>query len=515
MEMSTPQVSRRQFVGGTSALLALMGVGGLAGCGGNNGGSGSGAAAGGIELTDTFTMISVAGNDSFDPIVGTGSDKVTMHSCFDNLFMFDGEGNVEPMLAESFEQNGNTVTVVLREANFTDGSPVTADDVVFSWDTLAADPQQGPYMSNYISGVTKVDDKTVEVGVVRDDTSWMNILVETLYVVQASSYDPEANDYATQPPVGSGAYVFESVDEARTVTLKANEDYWGGAPTFKTVVIQAPVDSSTSLVALQNGEVNCVSMMDATAVETAREDANLNVVEFEAWGQQMLCTLIGDQPFRSAIFHAINRQNIVDVVTGGDAEPATQFFAKKLLGADYDGAVTFDGYDPDLAAEEIAETTMDLSQTFTLTATDEAGAQCAQCIQQDLAAIGVNVEVASVDVNTWSSQITDQTLQMFINALGTDMLAADSFIQLLLGDTSVYYFPISDEMKAKVAEMNSIPSVVERHDLVVELLNDMQTECPIVPLYDTISYDVYTKGIEGYLPSSAGTYVYYLGKLTK
>ena len=91
----------------------------------------------------------------------------------------------------------------------------------------------------------------------------------------------------------------------------------------------------------------------------------------------------------------------------------------------------------------------------------------------------------------------------------------DVTLALLFGDTSVYYYPISDEMKAKVAEMNAIPSVVERHDLVVELLNDMQVECPIVPLYDTVNYDVYTKGIEGYLPSSAGTYVYYLGKLTK
>lgn len=512
--MSTPQVSRRQFVGGSAAVLAMLGVGGLAGCGGNAG-SGSGDAAGGIALTDTFTMISVASNDSFDPIVGTGSDKVTMHSVFDNLFMFDGDGNVEPMLAESYEQDGNTVTVVLREANFSDGTPVTADDVVFSWDKLAADPSQGPYMSNYISGVEKVDDKTVKVGVVRDDTSWMNILAETLYIVQASSYDPEANDYASQPPVGSGAYTFESVDEARTVTLKANEDYWGGAPTFKTVVVQAPVDSSTSLVALQNGEVNCVSMMADTAVETARDDANLNVVEFEAWGQQMLGVLVGDQAFRSAIFHAINTQNIVDVVTGGAATPATQFFAKKLLGKDYDGVVTFDAYDPELAKEEIAKTETDLSQTFTLTASDEAGAQCAQCIQQDLAAIGINVEVESVDVNTWSSKLMDQTLQMFINALGTDMLAADSFIQLLLGDTSVYYYPISDELKAKIAEMNAIPSVVARHDLVVEILNDMQVECPIVPLYDTVNYDVYTKGIEGYLPSSADTYVYYLGKLTK
>ncbi|WP_297183948.1 ABC transporter substrate-binding protein [uncultured Enorma sp.] len=513
--MSTPQVSRRQFLGGSAALLAMMGVGGLAGCSGGNGGSGSGAATGGIELTDTFTMISVAGNDSFDPIVGTGADKVTMHSLYDNLFMFDGEGNVEPMLVDTYEQEGNVVTATLREANFSDGNPVTADDVVYSWDMLRADPSQGPYMSNYITDVEKVDDKTVKITVVRDDTSWLNILAETIYIIPNGSYDPEANDYASTPMIGSGAYVFESVDEARTVTLKANEDYWGGAPTFKTVVVQAPVDSSTSLVALQNGEVNCVSMMAQTAVETAREDANLNVVEFEAWGQQMLGVLVGDQAFRSAIFHAINTQNIVDVVTGGAATPATQFFAKKLLGEDYDGVVTFEAYDLDLAKEELAKSETDLSQTFVITASDEAGAQCAQCIQQDLSAIGINVEVESVDTNTWSSKLMDQTLQMFINALGTDMLAVDSFIQLLFGDTSVYYYPISDEMKAKVAEMNAIPSVVERHDLVVELLNDMQVECPIVPLYDTVNYDVYTAGIEGYLPSSAGTYVYYLGKLTK
>lgn len=98
--MSTPQVSRRQFVGGSAAVLAMLGVGGLAGCGGNAG-SGSGDAAGGIALTDTFTMISVASNDSFDPIVGTGADKVTMHSIYDNLFMFDGEGNVEPKIGRA------------------------------------------------------------------------------------------------------------------------------------------------------------------------------------------------------------------------------------------------------------------------------------------------------------------------------------------------------------------------------------------------------------------------------
>ena len=229
----------------------------------------------------------------------------------------------------------------------------------------------------------------------------------------------------------------------------------------------------------------------------------------------MLGVLVGDQAFRSAIFHAINTQNIVDVVTGGAATPATQFFAKKLLGEDYDGVVTFEAYDPELAKEELAKSSTDLSQTYTITASDEAGAQCAQCIQQAPRRHRHQRRGRERRRQHLVLQAHDEMLQMFINALGTDMLATDSFIQLLLGDTSVYYYPISDELKAKVAEMNAIPSVVERHDLVIEILNDMQTECPIVPLYDTINYDVYTKGIEGYLPSSAGTYVYYLGKLTK
>ena len=451
-------------------------MGGLAGCGGS-GGSGSGAATGGIELTDTFTMISVAGNDTFDHIVGTGADKVTMHSLYDNLFMFDGEGNVEPMLVDTFEQDGNVVTATLREANFSDGNPVTADDIVYSWDTLRADPSQGPYMSNYITDVEKVDDKTVKITVVRDDESWKNILAETIYIIPNGCYDPEANDYASEPMIGSGAYVFESVDEARTVTLKANEDYWGGAPTFKTVVIQAPVDSSTSLVALQNGEVNCVSMMEATAVETAREDANLNVVEFEAWGQQMLGVLVGDQPFRSAIFHAINRQNIVDIVTGGAAEPANQFFAKKLLGEDYDGAVTSMAMTLSLPRKN-RQTEMDLSQTYTITASDEAGSQVAQCIQQDLA------ELASTSrLRAWTAEAPGPASSWTRRSRCSSTPSAPTCSPPTASSSCSWAIPRCttshlrrDEGQGRRDERH--PSVVERHDLVVELLNDMQTEWP-------------------------------------
>lgn len=512
--MNTPKVSRRQFVTGSASLLAMLGVGGLAGCSGGTSGAGSAAAGGeGIVLGDTLTIISLAGNDGFNPALSTtGSDKVTMHSIFDNLFMFDAEGNCQPMLADSFEQNGKDITITLKsDVVFSDGNPVTADDVVFSYQLYVDDPSNGPWIQQYIAGIDKVDDTTVIVHSVRDDEIWKNILAESVYVLEAATFDAEANDYTAMTPTGSGAYIFESVDSARTVTLKANEEYWGGSPEFKTVVVNAPVDASTSLVALQTGEANYVCQLALTSVVTAEEDPNLEVMTFDSWSQQLLGVLVGDQPFRQAIFHAINRQNILDICNNGEGTPAVDMFSKKIMG-DMQGSVEFVGYDVDLAKECIAQTETDLSQTFTITTFDAA--DVAQCIQQDLAEIGINVEVAEVDVNTWSQGLTDQTLQMFVTGLGTDMLAVDSFIELLMGDSSIYYYPISEELKNKIREMMAIPSTVDRRDACIEIMGDMAEECPIVPLYDKNYFDVYTKGIGGTLPSSTGTYVYYIGDFT-
>ena len=512
--MVTPQVSRRQFVGGASAVLALMGVGGLAGCGGNGGGSGSADSAGayGIELGDELTIISMITNATFTPVnASAGFDKVVLHTLFDSLFQFDADGNMQPMLAESYEQDGFDVTIKIRDdVAFTDGNPVTADDVVFSFDVYENDPVNGPYIRTYISGIEKVDDTTVLVHSLRDDELWKNVITEYLYIMEAATYDAE-DDYSSSAPTGSGAYTLESVDEARTVTLAANEDYWGGAPEFKTVHVQAPVDSSTALVALQNGEANLVTQIALTAVSTAREDPNLEVSTFASWSQQLLGICVGDQPFRQAIFHAIDRQRILDICNEGEGEPAQDMFAKKVMG-DLAGCVEFTGYDLDLAKEYIAQTEMDLTQTFTITTPDAA--DVAQCIQEDLAQIGITTEVAAVDMNTFSQALIDKTAQMFVSAFGTDMLTPDSFEELFLAEGSFYYFPVSDELRQKVADMLAIPSIADRRELVIEIMEDMVEEAPIVPLYDKNNFDVYTKGLGGVLPSSSATYAYYLGDFT-
>ncbi len=222
--MSMTQPTRRQFLGGSAALLAAMGVSGLAGC---SGGSDTGSAASGsygIPLGDELTIISLITNGTFTPVnAAAGFDKVVLHALFDTLFVFDADGNLQPCLAESYEQNGFDVTIKLRtDVSFTDGAPLTADDVVFSFDVYENDTVNGPYIRQYITSIEKVDDATVLVHSLRDDELWKNILAEYIYIMEAATYDASSS-YADSAPTGTGAYLLDSVDEARTVTLTANE----------------------------------------------------------------------------------------------------------------------------------------------------------------------------------------------------------------------------------------------------------------------------------------------------
>ena len=501
------QMSRRTFLGG-GALAGLSALG-LAACGGGS----DAPASDQPTIGDSIVMISTVQNDNFSPFASVGSDKPVQHALFDNLFMFDAEGDVVPMLVESVEEDGLVKKLKLREdAVFTSGNPLKASDVEFSFSKLLEDPSGGPFVQTYLTSVKATGDYTLEVTAANAAVLWKNFLAESVYVVEEASFDPE-KDYVDEAPVGSGAYTLDSVDAARTVTLVANEAYWGGAPEFKTVQVKAPVDGATSLVALQTGEADYVTGLDADNVKVAREDDALSVTDFQSWSMQLVGIYVGDEKFREAVFHAINRQNIIDICNDGAGEPATDMLSKRTMG-EYAGIVDFVGYDLDLAKQCIAESQTDLSQTFELLTFDSPSV--AQCIQEDLKQIGVNVQISQVDANTFFSALTAGTLQLFIVGLGTDLQTCDAFLKLLFGPASIYKYPISDEFKAQVDVLSQkIDAGEDLTDSIRTICEMMAVECPIVPLYDIDYHDVYRTGIGNVLPSSSATYVYYLGDLTR
>ena len=468
------------------------------------------------ELTEedtTLRSLSVITAETFNPLVYGTTDKPINHALFDCLFKFDNDGNVVGMLAESWEEDGLEVTIHLREdVYFTDGNPLTADDVIFSYETTLEDPTLMYNMTMFSTGMEKVDDYTVRLYLVNTYCKWENFLAELLYIIEEDTYDPDA-DYTTTAPVGSGPYTLESVDAARTVTLTANEDYWGGAPEFKTVVVSSGLEDSTALIALQTGEIDLVTQIGLSAYSQAQEDENLTCVAFDSWSTMGLMIMVGDDAFREAIFHAIDRETIIAICNDGNGSPSTEYFSEKVM-AEYVGVAPFTGYDVDLALECLAETSVDLSQTFEIQVFESTSADVAQCIISDLAAIGITAVVSTVDSNTWFENLTGGNMQMSITSMATDMVGLEDMVIMFDTESGGYPFSLSDEVLEMIRTAPYIEDDDERYAAMQELMEALNEACPWVPLYDTTFFTVYNSRVGGVNDCSPATYVYYFGDMT-
>lgn len=461
---------------------------------------------------DTLRAITLVASETFNPLVAGNGDKPVYHALFDCLFRFDNDGNVIPMLAESWEEDGLEVTLHLRQdAYLTDGNPVTAKDVVFSYNTVLEDPTLRYNMTLFSTGMEVVDDYTISLHLNSTSCKWENILAELLYIVEEAAYDPSA-DFTTTAPVGSGPYTLAGVDAARKVTLTANENYWAGAPEFKIVEVSAAVNDATALIALQTGEVDLVAQVGLATFTQAQSDPNLVPVAFDSWSNEGMMVMVGDDAFRQTIFHAIDRDTILAICNDGNGSANTDMFSSKVM-EEYAGVAPFTGYDLDLAKECIANTTMDLSKPYTVQTFDAASAAVAQCIQQDLAAIGITLEISQVDANTFFDNMMSGNMEMGLVAMGTDMVTAEQMLSML-DPNAGYPFNISATLIEMAQTAPYITDDAERYAAVTEALKQMTVECPWVPLYDTPMYMIHSARVGNVIASSAGTYAFYFGDMT-
>ncbi|GAA3514911.1 ABC transporter substrate-binding protein [Actinocatenispora rupis] len=240
----TPRHARR--VGATLVALALATAATACTAGGAGGGSAK-------TLTiDTSFVIK-----SLDPgHVYEATGNTTVHALYDTLLTFHGSDMTKPQpdLATKYtvSADAKTFTFTLRDdARFSDGTPVTADDVVFSLNRLR-NLKASPAVT--VGGLTasKTDAHTV---VVRSATADPNVpiiltqpytgIVNSKVVKQKGGTDgadaaksDTAQKYLDGASAGSGPYVLKSFDASSQVVLTANPKYWGAKPTFSRVVLR-------------------------------------------------------------------------------------------------------------------------------------------------------------------------------------------------------------------------------------------------------------------------------------
>lgn len=214
--------------------------------------------------------------DSLDPARAFSTTAFLVHKAtYQTLVTFpaDSTDEIVPLLAESWElsADGLAYTFTLRAGvTFSDSSPLTADDVVFSFNRLKAITGNPSFLADTIASVAAVDAQTVTVALTQPDPTFLSRLVNTTFsITNADAIRAEGGTDAAEAATtdtaeawlnansaGSGAYVLESWEPQVQTVLVRNANYWGEAPYFDRVVILNQPEAATQAVALESGEVD-------------------------------------------------------------------------------------------------------------------------------------------------------------------------------------------------------------------------------------------------------------------
>ncbi len=286
------------------------------------------------------------------------SDYVQIH-IFDALVDVTGpDMAVKPMLAERWENvNPNTWRFHIRHGvKFHNGDPLTAEDVKFTIDLGLAN--KGSTQNSYLGpteSVRVVDPYTVEL-VTKTPFPPLLTNISRLHIVPRAYAKIGAETFSSKP-IGTGPYRFVDWQRGQRITLEANPDYWGGAPTPKRLVFRFIADPSTRAAELKAGGVDIITGPPVAQLkELASGDTaivTVPAVRVIAYPINTLQKPLGDVRVRRALNLAVDRGTIVKTLLQGYGKPTGQPFIPGWLG--YDPDIKPFAYDPAQAKKLLAE----------------------------------------------------------------------------------------------------------------------------------------------------------------
>lgn len=290
------------------------------------------------------------------------------------------DGQYVPGLADHWEiaPDGKTYTFYLREGvTWHDGTPFTADDVIFSMDAQA-DPDTGSaYTSSFndtVASYRKIDDLTVEVvatdvlaQVVFLGNSYAPIVAKHIWegVPHADwGVDPGSTGEDASRIIGTGPFKFSEFDSSTSVArFGKNESYYDQVPAIDEFIFQPWPDDTAAIEALRAGQIDFFEGIPASDVESLEAEEGLSVAIYDTFSFSFYAynllpehtTLFQDARTRQALAYAIDRQSIVDNILLGYGEVAQG--SQPILSVAYapDRIRTHYDYDPDKAKALLAD----------------------------------------------------------------------------------------------------------------------------------------------------------------
>jgi peptide/nickel transport system substrate-binding protein len=232
------------------------------------------------------------------------------------LVYFDKDGTAQPGVAEKWDISDDklTYTFHIRDTTFSDGSPVTADDVVYSLQTMS----QSPVVSNAaafeaVTDIAKTDDKTVTVTLSHPSQAFWHGMGSMAGLIQPKA---AAGDIATKP-IGTGPYKLVEYVSNDHLVFTANDKYWGDQPAIKDVEVRIITDGTAALNAMQAGEADSFPVITIDLWERLTKDGfdkKFKLITFPQVGEPTYAVINSKIPLeeRQTIAKVFDRQALND-----------------------------------------------------------------------------------------------------------------------------------------------------------------------------------------------------------
>ena len=390
----------------TAGAIALT----LAAAGCASGASAGGSTGAGTTATvSTLVIANAVRVDTLDPEANSVNESIWLdQNLYSRLLQPNATGTgLVPDLATSWDvsDGGLKYTFHLRAAKFSDGSPVTASDVVYSINRSRAFKGGWGFLLTAVKDITAPDPSRVVVTLSEKHAPLLADLAMYAYSIVPEKLVKAQGKAFFQHPVSSGPFYVTSYNADSEVDLSANPYYYGTKPKISKVKVLIVPNDNTRVLMLQSKKADVIENPPGNLTSQIDKTPGQHVDLFPSTRVDFIQLDEHYAPFkkqlvREALNYAINRQAIVKLAYQGNATPGASFMPYKMQY--FDSAITPYLYDPAKAKQLLAQAGYPNGfNTFLITVSgDVAGQAEAVVVKSELAAVGIKVDIQSYELLT-------------------------------------------------------------------------------------------------------------------
>lgn len=496
-----------------------------------------------MNLDDVVTL---------DPAYAGETTNLFIHiNTYDTLVDIRPEdlNTIVPRLAETWEANADFTEFIFhlrQDAKFASGNPVTAQDVVFSWNRLLNVAGAPAFNLDGVGKVEAVDEYTVKVSTTVGDDGKPQPLPQFLSSASNPSLGiqdsklvkehggTDATDAATtdkakewldQNSAGSGPFILTKWSPKADIELTANKNYWKGAPKFDKVVITHVSDPTTQLQMLEKGDADMIGSLQTDLVDQAKANPDLTITVDQSLDENYLAmtyicpdvikandaakfaelqspdsfAILCKKEVRQAVAYAIDYDGITKAVLNGYGTRAPSIIPIGIIGVD---PTKTQGRDLAKAKDLLTAAGYPDGVTFDMYyASNATRDTVAAKIKNDLAEAGITLNLKPLEQSVYLTQMRAQQLPMAFGGWTPDYLDVTMWTDYFgLGDRSIAF-----RMNFQNAEANELATLIRntsdpavRKDAVEKLQVVFMEEMPFTMLYQVQYVHAFRNDLKGF-----------------